>query len=47
MWYSDEMVEKKSQIIQLHDIDPYAMELLVEYAYTSQILISENNVQVC
>ena len=40
------MVEKKSSEVHMHEIDPSALELLVEYTYTSQIIISENNVQV-
>ena len=43
---ADEMVEKKSSEVHMHEIDPSALELLVEYTYTSQIIISENNVQV-
>ena len=43
---TDEMVEKKSSEVNMHEIDPSALELLVEYTYTSQIIISESNVQV-
>ena len=42
----DEMIEKKSSEVHMHEIDPSALELLVEYTYTSQIIISESNVQV-
>ncbi len=41
------MLEKKSTEVQMYDIDALAVQLLVEFAYTSQVVISENNVQVC
>ena len=40
------MVEKSSRVVEMHEIDSQALELLVEYAYTSQVSINEHNVQV-
>lgn len=40
------MKEADSTMVVLHEIDPGALELLVEYAYTGQVLITEDNVQV-
>lgn len=43
---ADEMLEKNKTEVDLHDMDAQALAHLVEYAYTSQVTISENNVQV-
>lgn len=32
--------------IEVHDMDPTAIDLLIEYAYTGQIIITPDNVQV-
>lgn len=40
------MKEHDSREIVLHDIDPTAIDLLIEYAYTGQIIITPDNVQV-
>lgn len=40
------MKEQNSTEIVLHDIDPTAIELLLDYAYTGQIVITPDNVQV-
>lgn len=44
--FSDEMAECHKSEVTLHDIDATAVELLVEFAYTSEIKITEDNVQV-
>lgn len=40
------MSEKDKSSITMHDVDPGALQLLVDFAYTGEILISEDNVQV-
>lgn len=40
------MKEHDSPLVTLHEVDSIALELLVEYAYTGQVLITEDNVQV-
>jgi kelch-like protein 17 (actinfilin) len=42
----DDLAEKQQKEVVLHDIDPLALTLLVEFAYTGEILITEENVQV-
>jgi kelch-like protein 17 (actinfilin) len=42
----DDLVEKQQKEVVLHDVDPLALTLLVEFAYTGEILITEENVQV-
>lgn len=32
--------------VELHDLDPAAVELLIHYAYTGQVTITTDNVQV-
>lgn len=43
--FTNEMLEKSSTKIQMHDIDPMALSLLIDYAYTGQISVNEDNVQ--
>lgn len=43
---SDEMSESRQTHVTLHDIDPQALEQLVQYAYTAEIVVGEGNVQV-
>lgn len=40
------MKEHNSTEVILHDIDPTAVDLLIEYAYTGEITITPDNVQV-
>lgn len=40
------MAEKHKSKITLHDVDTAALQLLVQFAYTGEILITEENVQV-
>lgn len=42
---SGEMSERNKSVITLHDLDMTALTLLVDYAYTGQICITEDNVQ--
>jgi hypothetical protein len=39
------MVEKNQTTITIHEIDPAAMQQLVEYSYDGSITITEENVQ--
>ncbi|NWH67555.1 KLH17 protein, partial [Geococcyx californianus] len=41
----DEMSESRQTHVTLHDIDPQALEQLVQYAYTAEIVVGEGNVQ--
>ena len=45
-WFSDDLVEKNQKEITIHDLDALALTLLVDFAYTGEIVISEDNVQV-
>lgn len=42
----DDMAERQSREVVLHEIDVMALKLLVDYSYTGGILITEDNVQV-
>ncbi|KAK9737956.1 Kelch motif [Popillia japonica] len=44
--FNGDMKEQTSSEIALHDIDPTAIELLLDYSYTGQIMITADNVQV-
>ena len=39
-------MEKNQKEITIHDLDALALTLLVDFAYTGEIVISEDNVQV-
>lgn len=45
--HADEMSESRQTHVTLHDIDSQALEQLVQYAYTAEIVVGEGNVQVC
>lgn len=40
------MIERTSARVKMHDVDPTALRDLIEYMYTGEILITEDNVQV-
>lgn len=40
------MSESRQTHVTLHDIDPQALDQLVQYAYTAEIVVGEGNVQV-
>jgi hypothetical protein len=40
------MAEKLQSEVELHDVDLGALQLLVEYSYTGQVYITDENVQV-
>ncbi|XP_037077641.1 kelch-like protein 17 [Pollicipes pollicipes] len=44
--FTSDLAEKRQCQITLHDIDPHAIQLLVDFAYTGELQISEDNVQV-
>ena len=41
----DDLAEKTQKNITIHEIDPDAMQQLVNYAYTGDMMITEDNVQ--
>ena len=43
---TDDMAENLQNEVTLHDVDAMALQQLVEYSYTGEILITEDNVQV-
>ena len=40
------MSESRQTHVTLHDIDPQALDQLVQFAYTAEIVVGEGNVQV-
>lgn len=40
------MLERTQEAVQLHDIDAVALKHLVDYIYTGEITITEQNVQM-
>lgn len=44
--FTGELAESRQTEINLHDVDECAMELLIDYCYTSRIIVDEKNVQV-
>nr|CAH7766922.1 unnamed protein product [Callosobruchus chinensis] len=44
--FNGDMKEHTLPEVELHDLDPTAIDLLVEYAYSGQIVITTDNVQV-
>lgn len=44
--FNDDLVEKNQKEVTIHDLDPLALTLLVDFSYTGEIIISEDNVQV-
>lgn len=46
MRVQDDLAEKMQSEVTLHDVDLAALQLLVDFAYSGQILITEDNVQV-
>jgi len=43
---ADDLAEKTQSEVTLHDVDLAALQLLVDFAYSGHILITEDNVQV-
>ena len=42
----DDLAEKSRKEVVIHDVDPLALTLLVDFAYTGEIVVTEENVQV-
>lgn len=42
----DDMLERNKDIVELHDIDVQSLKQLIDFAYTGEIDITEENVQV-
>jgi kelch-like protein 17 (actinfilin) len=42
----DDMLERNCDVVTLHDLDPSSLKQLVDYAYSGEITITEENVQV-
>lgn len=42
----DDMLERNKDVVELHDIDYQSVNQLISYAYTGEIDITEENVQV-
>lgn len=40
------MAEKQKDEIVLHNLDSYAVQLLIEFSYTGDVTITGDNVQV-
>ena len=45
-YFLDDLVEKNQTEVTIHDIDVLALTLLVDFSYTGEIVITEDNVQV-
>jgi len=43
--FTGELAESKQEIISIRDIDETAMEMLVDFCYSSKITIDEKSVQ--
>ncbi|XP_063572342.1 kelch-like protein 17 isoform X5 [Pongo abelii] len=43
--FTNEMSESRQTHVTLHDIDPQALDQLVQFAYTAEIVVGEGNVQ--
>ncbi|XP_059474437.1 kelch-like protein 17 isoform X2 [Neocloeon triangulifer] len=44
--FNDDLAEKSQSEVTLHDVDLAALQLLVDFAYSGHILITEDNVQI-
>lgn len=42
----DDMLEKNMDVVELHDIDVSSLKQLIDFAYTGECIITEENVQV-
>uniref|UniRef100_A0A0A1X9B2 Kelch-like protein 17 n=3 Tax=Zeugodacus cucurbitae TaxID=28588 RepID=A0A0A1X9B2_ZEUCU len=44
--FNDDMLERNQGAVRLHDVDVTALRQLIDYTYTGEITITEDNVQV-
>ena len=42
----DDMTEKNLEEITIHNVDPLALTLLVNFSYTGELSVCDDNVQV-
>lgn len=40
------MLESRKDVVELHDVDAPSLKQLIDFAYTGEIIITEENVQV-
>lgn len=40
------MIERNQNVVTMHDVSPLALRQLIDYAYSGEITITEDNVQV-
>jgi len=45
--FNMEFEESRQKRIIIQEVDPKALRLLLDYVYTSEIKVNEQNVQVC
>lgn len=43
---ADDMIERNQNVVTMHDVSPLALRQLIDYAYSGEITITEDNVQV-
>jgi BTB/POZ domain len=43
---TDDMLERNKDVVELHEIDAPSLNQLIDFAYTGEIIITEENVQV-
>ena len=41
------MLERNKDVVELHDIEAASLKQLIDFAYTGECIITEENVQVC
>lgn len=46
VWSADDMIERNQNVVTMHDVSPLALRQLIDYAYSGEITITEDNVQV-
>ena len=44
--FPDDLVEKRMSEITIHDVDALALTLLVDFAYTGELVVCEENDQI-
>ena len=45
--FTGDLSESRQEVVTLKEVDPTALELLIEYCYTAEVPVNEENVQVC
>lgn len=43
--FSHDLIERKQDVIKIKDMDPEAVETIINFVYTSKIIVSQKNVQ--